>query len=71
MEVAKQQVENGAQIIDINMDEGMLESKAAMVRFLNLLAAEPDIAKVPIMLDSSKWEILEAGLKCIQGKGGG
>ena len=69
LDVAKQQVENGAQIIDINMDEGMLESKAAMVRFLNLLAAEPDIAKVPIMLDSSKWDILEAGLKCIQGKG--
>ena len=69
LEVAKQQVENGAQIIDINMDEGMLESQAAMVRFLNLIAAEPDIAKVPIMLDSSKWEILEAGLKCIQGKG--
>ncbi|MEY4719232.1 MAG: hypothetical protein RL563_1850, partial [Pseudomonadota bacterium] len=69
LEVAKQQVENGAQIIDINMDEGMLDSKSAMVRFLNLLAAEPDIAKVPIMLDSSKWEILEAGLKCIQGKG--
>ncbi|WAR44996.1 methionine synthase [Methylomonas rapida] len=69
LEVAKQQVENGAQIIDINMDEGMLDSQAAMVRFLNLLAAEPDIAKVPIMLDSSKWEILEAGLKCIQGKG--
>jgi len=69
LEVARQQVENGAQIIDINMDEGMLDSKAAMVRFLNLLAAEPDIAKVPVMLDSSKWEILEAGLKCIQGKG--
>ncbi len=69
LDVAKQQVENGAQIIDINMDEGMLESKTAMVRFLNLIAAEPDIAKVPIMLDSSKWEILEAGLKCIQGKG--
>ena len=69
LDVAKQQVENGAQIIDINMDEGMLDSKAAMVRFLNLIAAEPDIAKVPIMLDSSKWEILEAGLKCIQGKG--
>jgi len=67
--VALQQVENGAQIIDINMDEGMLDSKAAMVRFLNLIAGEPDIAKVPIMLDSSKWEILEAGLKCIQGKG--
>ncbi len=69
LEVAKQQVENGAQIIDINMDEGMLESKEAMVRFLMLIAAEPDIAKVPIMLDSSKWDILEAGLKCIQGKG--
>ena len=67
--VARQQVENGAQIIDINMDEGMLDSKEAMVRFLLLIAAEPDIAKVPIMLDSSKWEILEAGLKCIQGKG--
>ncbi|WP_020562591.1 methionine synthase [Methylosarcina fibrata] len=69
LDVAKQQVENGAQIIDINMDEGMLDSKQAMVRFLMLIAAEPDIAKVPIMLDSSKWEILEAGLKCIQGKG--
>jgi 5-methyltetrahydrofolate--homocysteine methyltransferase len=69
LDVARQQVENGAQVIDINMDEGMLESKEAMVRFLMLLAAEPDIAKVPIMLDSSKWEILEAGLKCIQGKG--
>jgi 5-methyltetrahydrofolate--homocysteine methyltransferase len=67
--VAKEQVENGAQIIDINMDEGMLESKEAMVRFLHLIAAEPDIAKVPVMLDSSKWDILEAGLKCIQGKG--
>jgi 5-methyltetrahydrofolate--homocysteine methyltransferase len=67
--VAKEQVENGAQIIDINMDEGMLESKEAMVRFLNLIASEPDIAKVPVMLDSSKWDILEAGLKCIQGKG--
>ncbi|MCK4842713.1 MAG: methionine synthase [Methylococcales bacterium] len=69
LEVAKDQVENGAQIIDINMDEGMLESKEAMVRFLHLIASEPDIAKVPIMLDSSKWDILEAGLKCIQGKG--
>ncbi|GAB4257056.1 MAG: methionine synthase [Methylomicrobium sp.] len=69
LEIAKEQVENGAQIIDINMDEGMLDSKEAMVRFLNLIAAEPDIAKVPIMLDSSKWDILEAGLKCIQGKG--
>jgi len=69
LSVAKNQVENGAQIIDINMDEGMLESKEAMVRFLNLIASEPDIAKVPIMIDSSKWEILEEGLKCIQGKG--
>lgn len=69
LDVAKQQVENGAQIIDINMDEGMLDSKSAMIKFLNLIAAEPDIAKVPIMLDSSKWDILEAGLKCIQGKG--
>ncbi|MDD5275602.1 MAG: methionine synthase [Methylovulum sp.] len=69
LDVARQQVENGAQIIDINMDEGMLESKEAMVRFLMLIASEPDIAKIPIMLDSSKWDILEAGLKCIQGKG--
>lgn len=68
LQVARQQVENGAQIIDINMDEGMLDSKAAMVRFLNLIAAEPDISRVPIMVDSSKWEIIEAGLKCIQGK---
>jgi len=67
--VALQQVENGAQIIDINMDEGMLDSKTAMVRFLNMIAGEPDIAKVPIMIDSSKWDIIEAGLKCIQGKG--
>jgi 5-methyltetrahydrofolate--homocysteine methyltransferase len=69
LEVALEQVENGAQVIDINMDEGMLESKDAMVRFLNLCAAEPDIARVPVMVDSSKWEIIEAGLKCIQGKG--
>lgn len=69
LDVARQQVESGAQIIDINMDEGMLDSKAAMVRFLNLIAGEPDIARVPIMIDSSKWEIIEAGLKCIQGKG--
>ncbi len=68
LEVARQQVENGAQIIDINMDEAMLDSKAAMVRFLNLLASEPDVARVPFMLDSSKWEVLEAGLKCVQGK---
>ncbi len=69
VDVARQQVENGAQIIDINMDEGMLDGKEAMVKFLNLIAAEPDIARVPIMIDSSKWEIIEAGLKCIQGKG--
>jgi 5-methyltetrahydrofolate--homocysteine methyltransferase len=69
LDVARQQVENGAQIIDINMDEGMLESQQAMVRFLNLISAEPDISRVPIMIDSSKWDILEAGLKCIQGKG--
>lgn len=67
--VARQQVENGAQVIDINMDEAMLDSKAAMVRFLNLIASEPEIARVPIMIDSSKWEVIEAGLKCIQGKG--
>ena len=69
LEVALQQVEAGAQIIDINMDEGMLDSKAAMVTFLNLIAGEPDISRVPIMIDSSKWEVIEAGLKCIQGKG--
>ncbi|GLS26438.1 methionine synthase [Marinibactrum halimedae] len=68
LEVAQQQVENGAQVIDINMDEGMLDAKAAMVKFLNLIAGEPDIARVPIMVDSSKWDIIEAGLKCIQGK---
>ncbi len=68
LSVARQQIEAGAQIIDINMDEAMLDSKAAMVRFLNLIAAEPDIARVPIMIDSSKWEVIEAGLKCIQGK---
>jgi 5-methyltetrahydrofolate--homocysteine methyltransferase len=67
--VARQQVENGAQVIDINMDEAMLDSKSAMVRFLNLLAGEPDIARVPIMVDSSKWEVIEAGLRCVQGKG--
>ncbi|MBD3653631.1 methionine synthase [Kangiella sp.] len=69
IEVALEQVENGAQVIDINMDEGMLDSKAAMQRFLNLIASEPDISRVPVMLDSSKWEIIEAGLQCIQGKG--
>ncbi len=67
--VARQQVENGAQVIDINMDEAMLDSKAAMVRFLQLIASEPDIARVPIMVDSSKWDVIEAGLRCIQGKG--
>ncbi|MGO3786902.1 methionine synthase [Pseudoalteromonas sp. KG3] len=68
LSVAREQVENGAQVIDINMDEAMLDSKAAMVKFLNLIASEPDISKVPIMVDSSKWEVIEAGLKCIQGK---
>ncbi len=66
--VARQQVENGAQVVDVNMDEAMLDSKAAMVRFLNLMAGEPDIAKVPVMIDSSKWEVIEAGLRCVQGK---
>jgi len=69
LDIARQQIDNGAQIIDVNMDEGMLDSEFAMVHFLNLIAAEPDIAKVPIMIDSSKWSIIEAGLKCIQGKG--
>src|SRR5215467_5501365 len=67
--VARQQVDNGAQIIDVNMDEGLLDSEAAMTRFLNLIASEPDIARVPIMIDSSKFSVIEAGLKCIQGKG--
>lgn len=67
--VAREQVESGAQVIDVNMDEGLLDSQAAMVSFLNLVAAEPDIARVPVMVDSSKWDIIEAGLKCIQGKG--
>lgn len=67
--VARQQVENGAQIIDINMDEGMLDSQSAMVTFLNLIASEPDISRVPVMIDSSKWDILEAGMQCVQGKG--
>jgi len=67
--VARQQVENGAQVIDVNMDEAMLDSQAAMVRFLNLMASEPEIARVPVMIDSSKWAVIEAGLKCIQGKG--
>lgn len=69
LEVALDQVRGGAQIIDVNMDEGMLDSKAAMVKFLNLMAAEPEIARVPVMIDSSKWEVIEAGLKCLQGKG--
>lgn len=68
LSVARQQVEGGAQIIDVNMDEGMLDSEAAMVKFLNLIAAEPDIARLPIMIDSSKWSVIEAGLQCIQGK---
>ena len=69
LEVARQQVENGAQMIDVNMDEGLIDSKQIMVQFLNLISSEPDIARVPIVIDSSKWEIIEAGLKCIQGKG--
>jgi 5-methyltetrahydrofolate--homocysteine methyltransferase len=68
LEVARQQVENGANMVDVNMDEGMLDSEKAMVTFLNLLAAEPDISRVPIMIDSSKWSVIEAGLKCVQGK---
>ena len=68
LDVARDQVANGAQIIDINMDEGLIDSKKAMVDYLNLIAAEPDIARVPVMIDSSKWEIIEAGLKCVQGK---
>lgn len=67
--VARQQVENGAQVIDVNMDEAMLDSQAAMVRFLNLIASEPDISRVPVMIDSSKWSVIEAGLRCVQGKG--
>jgi len=68
LDIARQQVENGAQIVDVNMDEAMLDSEAAMVRFLKLIAAEPDISRVPIMIDSSKWSVIEAGLKCVQGK---
>lgn len=68
LEIAREQVSGGAQIIDVNMDEGMLDGKAEMIRFLNLIASEPDIARVPIMIDSSKWEIIEAGLQCVQGK---
>src|ERR1043166_9264870 len=67
--IALDQVRGGVQVIDVNMDEGMLDSKAAMVRFLNLMASEPEIAAVPVMIDSSKWEVIEAGLKCLQGKG--
>jgi 5-methyltetrahydrofolate--homocysteine methyltransferase len=66
--VARDQVENGAQIIDVNMDEGLIDSKKAMVEYLNLIAAEPDIARVPVMVDSSKWSVIEAGLRCVQGK---
>jgi 5-methyltetrahydrofolate--homocysteine methyltransferase len=69
LEVALDQVRGGAQVIDVNMDEGMLDSQAAMVRFLNLMASEPEIARIPVMIDSSKWEVIEAGLKCLQGKG--
>ena len=69
VEVARQQVDNGAQILDVNMDEGLIDSEKAMVRFLNLIASEPDIARIPVMVDSSKWEVIEAGLKCLQGKG--
>jgi 5-methyltetrahydrofolate--homocysteine methyltransferase len=69
LEVALDQVRSGAQVIDVNMDEGMLDSKAAMIRFLNLMASEPEIARIPVMVDSSKWEVIEAGLKCLQGKG--
>src|SRR5205085_6298776 len=68
VEIARQQVANGAQMIDVNMDEAMLDSKTAMIKFLHLIAGEPDIARVPVMIDSSKWEVIEAGLKCVQGK---
>ena len=69
LEIARQQVESGAQMIDVNMDEGMLDSQAAMVTFLQLMASEPDISRVPVVIDSSKWSVIEAGLKCVQGKG--
>ena len=69
VEVARQQVENGAQVLDINMDEGLIDSEAAMTRFVNLISSEPDIARVPFMIDSSKWTVIEAGLRCLQGKG--
>ncbi|HBH89371.1 MAG TPA: methionine synthase, partial [Hyphomonadaceae bacterium] len=68
LDIAREQVENGAQIIDINMDAGLLDSEKAMVTFLNLIASEPDIARVPVMIDSSKWDVIEAGLKCVSGK---
>src|SRR5216110_3246863 len=67
--VARQQVENGAQVIDVNMDEAMLDSQKAMTTFLHLIGSEPDISRVPVMIDSSKWSVIEAGLKCVQGKG--
>lgn len=67
--VAMDQVRGGAQVLDVNMDEGMIDGEKAMVKFLNLIASEPEISRIPIMIDSSKWEIIEAGLKCIQGKG--
>src|SRR5688500_13463903 len=69
LDVALDQVRGGAQVIDVNMDEGMLDSQAAMVKFLNLMASEPEISRIPVMIDSSKWEVIEAGLKCLQGKG--
>src|SRR3954463_544262 len=69
LSVARQQVEAGAQVIDVNMDEGLLDSVAAMRTYLNLVAAEPDVSKVPLMVDSSRWEVIEAGLRCVQGKG--
>ena len=69
LEVALEQVQNGAQVIDVNMDEGLIDAEKVMVTFLNLMASEPDIARVPVMIDSSKWEVIEAGLKCLQGKG--
>lgn len=68
LSVARDQVEGGAQVLDVNMDEGMIDGKEAMVKFLNLIGSEPDISRIPIMIDSSKWEIIEAGLKCVQGK---
>src|SRR5215211_3212485 len=67
--IARSQVESGAQVLDVNMDEGLLDSEKAMVTFLNLIASEPDISRVPVMIDSSKWHVIEAGLKCLQGKG--